>query len=118
VRYYAPPIICIALLGAYGVHQNPVDPMVALVFGIIGFAMVRLGYSRVALIIGLMLGAATEEAFFQSIQIARGSYGIFFERPVAAGLAAFIVVTVVFTFIRARTRQRTIDVRPESRDRG
>lgn len=111
VRYYAPPIICVALLGAYGVHQNLVDPVVALIFGVIGFAMMRLGYSRVALIIGLMLGAATEESFFQSIQIARGSYGIFVERPVAAGLAAFIVLTVIFTFIRARTRQQRLYAR-------
>jgi len=108
VRFYAPSIICIALLGAYGVQQQMIDPGVALLFGVIGFAMNRLGYSRVALIIGLMLGAATEEAFFQSIQIARGSYTIFFERPITVGIALFMVTAVAFTFVRAIRRSRQL----------
>lgn len=107
VRFYAPPIICIALLGAYGVDQRLADPAVALLFGVVGFAMKRLGYSRVALIIGLMLGAATEEAFFQSIQISRGSYFVFFERPVSIALGLLIVLTVAITFLRAWSRERS-----------
>ena len=72
----------------------------------LNFTAQALANKRVALIIGLMLGGPTEEAFFQSIQIARGSYMVFLDRPVAAGLALFILVTVIVTFKRALSRQR------------
>jgi putative tricarboxylic transport membrane protein len=41
VSYYAPSIICIAVIGAYGVHQELIEPIIALFFGVIGFAMKR-----------------------------------------------------------------------------
>jgi putative tricarboxylic transport membrane protein len=106
VRYYAPPIICISLAGAYGVTQNMVDVWVALVFGVIGFAMTRFAYSRVALVIGLMLGRSTEESFFQAIQVSRGSYTIFVERPISLSLAILLIVFVAVFFFRSIGRTR------------
>jgi putative tricarboxylic transport membrane protein len=106
VRLYAPPIICVSLIGAYGVHQDPWYPITALIFGVLGFFMKRLGYSRVALIIGLMLGSGTEAAFFQSVQIARGSYTVFWERPISLGLFLVIVFALASPFVRQMVRRR------------
>jgi putative tricarboxylic transport membrane protein len=106
VRLYAPPIICVSLIGAYAVQQNIIYPLLALIFGVLGFAMKRLGYSRVALVIGLMLGTGTEAAFFQSVQIARGSYWIFVQRPVSLLLLAVILVAVSLPFVREYRRRR------------
>jgi putative tricarboxylic transport membrane protein len=106
VRLYAPPIICVSLIGAYGVHQDPWYPVTALIFGVLGFFMKRLGYSRVAMVIGLMLGSGTEAAFFQSVQIARGSYTVFWERPISLGLFLVIVLALVSPFLRQYYRRK------------
>jgi putative tricarboxylic transport membrane protein len=105
VRLYAPPIICVSLIGAYAVNQNPWYPALALIFGILGFTMKRLGYSRVALVIGLMLGTGTEAAFFQSVQIARGSYLIFWQRPLSILLFLVILVALATPFVREYRRR-------------
>ena len=80
--------------------------MVALIFGALGVAMTRLGYSRVALIIGFMLGANVETAFFQSVQIARGSAAIFWERPISLTLFLLIVLALALPFLKAALRRR------------
>jgi putative tricarboxylic transport membrane protein len=118
VSYYAPPIICISLAGAYGVTEKMLDVWVALLFGVIGFAMLRFGYSRVALVIGLMLGRATEEAFFQSVQISRGSYMVFLERPISLSLAVLLALFVGVFFVRSirRARRTQAVAVPEGRE--
>jgi TctA family transporter len=52
-----------------------------------------------------MLGSATEEAFFQSIQIARGSYAIFYERPISLALGLITISAVAMTFYRSFRRK-------------
>lgn len=94
VHLYAPAIICLCLTGAYAVERNPWHAVFALLFGLLGFAMVRLGYSRVALVIGLILGERLEAAFFQSIQIARGSALVFWDRPISLGLFIAILLAL------------------------
>ena len=104
VSLIGPPILCLCLAGAYGLEQNPWHPVIAVVFGALGVAMTRLGYSRVALVIGFMLGANVEAAFFRSIQIARGSATIFWERPISLTLFLLIVLALLLPFLRAIRR--------------
>ena len=113
VSTLAPPILCLCLVGAYGLEQNLWHPIIALAFGALGVAMTQLGYSRVALIIGFMLGAKVETAFFQSVQIARGSHTVFWERPISLTLFLLILVALLLPFLRAAGRRRRED-RPGS----
>ncbi|MHB8732989.1 MAG: tripartite tricarboxylate transporter permease [bacterium] len=100
VALYAPAMLCISLVGAYAVNQNVLDVVTALLFGGLGYAMIRYGYSRIALVLGFMLGVGTEAAFWQSEQIARGSYTIFFTRPISLGLAIIIVAGLTSPLIK------------------
>ncbi len=106
VNLYAPAIVCLGLIGAYGVDRNLWHPVLALLFGVLGFAMRRYGYSRVALVIGLILGDNVEAAFFQSVQIARGSYAVFWERPISLALFLLILVALLAPFVAAVRRRR------------
>ena len=53
-----------------------------------------------------MLGDNAEAAFFQSIQIARGSYLVFWERPVSLALFLLILLTLALPFWRSLRRGR------------
>lgn len=99
---YAPAILCLSLVGAYAADRNPWDPLAAMIFGGAGFAMKALGYSRIALVIGLMLGRTAEAAFFQSLDIARGSPSIFITRPVSLVLVLLIASALAAPFLLRR----------------
>lgn len=85
-----PILIVVVFTGAFAVQLSWFDIFVTLVFGIIGYLMRVLGYSRAALLIGFVLGFAVEKNLYLAIQL-EGPYFIF--DPIPLGLA---IVTALF----------------------
>ncbi|HLQ26800.1 MAG TPA: tripartite tricarboxylate transporter permease [Acidiferrobacterales bacterium] len=96
----APAIIVIALVGAYGVGGKMGDVIATAVFGFLGVLMQKYGYSRVSLIIALVLGKLVEASYHQSMT----TFGVsgFFTRPIALALLLLIVGSLVWPFIRKK----------------
>lgn len=85
-----PVLIVVVFTGAYAVQLSWFDIFVTLVFGIIGYMMKELGYSRASLLIGFVLGFAVEKNLYLAIQL-EGPYFIF--DPIPLGLA---LITALF----------------------
>jgi putative tricarboxylic transport membrane protein len=92
-RLLAPVITVIAIVGVYAVRNEILDVVVALVFSYVGYSMERHGFSRVALIIALVLGTLIEQSFHQTLATF-GPTG-FVTRPIALGLLVVLVLTLV-----------------------
>lgn len=85
-----PVLIAIVFTGAFAVQRSWFDIGIALFFGVFGYWMKELGYSRAALLIGFVLGFAVEKNLYLAIQLS-GPYFIF--DPIPLTLA---IITVVF----------------------
>lgn len=85
-----PVLIVIVFTGAFAVQRAWFDIFVALVFGVIGYLMKELGYSRAAILIGFVLGFAVEKNLYLATQL-DGPDFIF--RPIPLTLA---IITIVF----------------------
>lgn len=94
INLIGPPIIGIALLGAFIYQLVFLDVVVAALFGIIGYVMILYGISRVSLLIGFVLGPLAEVYFHQSLQLSGGSYMIFFESYVSLAIVLAIVLSL------------------------
>ena len=100
-----PVLICIVFTGAYVVHNAWFEMVIALVFGILGYVMKELSYSRAAMLIGLVLGYAIEKNLYLALQLDGPR---FYLDPIPLTL---VVITVVFlawniwTFIRDRKKE-------------
>lgn len=100
-----PVLICIVFTGAYVVHNAWFEMVIALVFGILGYVMKELNYSRAAMLIGLVLGYAIEKNLYLALQLDGPR---FYLDPVPLTL---VLITVVFlawniwTFIRDRKKE-------------
>src|ERR671919_1676597 len=104
VRYtFMVPIMFIfILMGAFSVHRDPIDLLVVVGFGILGYFMRRFGYPRPAMILGLVLGSLMERYLYRSV----ASYGIsWLARPAVIALLVLAVASFVFT-VRGRLRSR------------
>ena len=71
-----PVLITTIVTGAYTVNFSWFDISVTVLFGIIGYMMKELHYSRAALLIGFVLGFSIEKNLYLAIQLA-GPYFIF-----------------------------------------
>lgn len=102
VTVLTPAILVISLVGAFALRNSLGDVVLALVFGFIGYAMITFDYSRVAVIIALILGPMAEKAFLQSRMISDSGYWIFVSRPISLLLILLTIVSLSLPLVRAR----------------
>ncbi|MDH4261339.1 MAG: tripartite tricarboxylate transporter permease [Gammaproteobacteria bacterium] len=96
-----PIIIIFCITGAYSLKNNVWDVGQMLMFGVLGYAMKKLGYSPAALVLALVLGPLAERALRQSLIISDAGIGIFFMRPIAAVLTLAAIAAVAVPVVRA-----------------
>jgi TctA family transporter len=102
VRYtFMVPIMFIfILMGAFSVNRDPIDLLVVIGFGILGYFMRRYGYPRPAMILGLVLGDLMEKYLYRSV----ASYGFsWLARPAVIILMILAVASFVLT-VRGRLK--------------
>ena len=105
MQYLAPIVISVALIGAYALQSSLGDVVAAMVFGVIGYFMVRFDYPRITMVIALVLGGIAERSYHQSLMMSDGSLGIFFTRPVADVLLALIIISLTLPALRLLARR-------------
>ncbi|NND70325.1 MAG: tripartite tricarboxylate transporter permease, partial [Rhodothermales bacterium] len=64
-----PLVVIVIFAGAYASDSSLINIVITLVFGIVGFFMKVLKYSRASLLIGLVLGETIEKNLYLAIQI-------------------------------------------------
>jgi putative tricarboxylic transport membrane protein len=100
----APLILVFSVLGAFSVRNSFADVGMALVFGALGYVMVKLGYPTAPLVLGLILTPMLESALRQSLSMAHGSPLIFLQRPIALVLIAVGLALTAWSLV-ARWRK-------------
>ena len=73
----APVILVICAIGAYTVNNNMFDVYLMLVFGVLGYVFKKLDYPLAPLVLALVLGDRTEEAFRQALLGTGGDLSVF-----------------------------------------
>jgi putative tricarboxylic transport membrane protein len=115
---FTPIIAVAALIGAYTVNLQILDVVVTVIFGYLGYAMRRYGYSRVALIIALVLGGLVERTYYQTVS-SFGDASVIIQRPISAVLLTLTVVFLgyaVYSAVRRRVSSRGIGNADEPED--
>jgi putative tricarboxylic transport membrane protein len=79
-----PLIVLFCLIGAYSINNSSFDVAIMLIFGIIGYLMKKLSLEAAPLVLAFVLGPMMETALRQSLIKSKGSFSIFFTRPISA----------------------------------
>jgi len=104
--FIAPTVLVLGLLGSYATYGHFGDMVVALIFGIVGYCFQAFGFSRVALIIALVLGGLIEKNFYQSMLV----FGIegSLTRPIAFVTLLLTIAMLAFPFVRSTLARRVL----------
>lgn len=95
-----PFVLLFCLIGSYSVSNNVGDGIIMWVFGVLGYLLKKFDYEAAPLILAMVIGPMMEEALRQSLILSAGSFKIFVERPITAGLilaAALLLILPLFT---------------------
>jgi len=102
-----PVLIAIVFTGAFAVQRSWFDIGIALFFGVFGYWMKELDYSRAALLIGFVLGFAVEKNLYLAVQLS-GPYFVF--DPIPLTLASITIAFLAYNIwgiIRDRRREKS-----------
>ncbi len=109
VNILVPTVVSVALVGTYALNGLFGDVILAALFGVVGFLMIRFGFPRITLVIALVLGELAERSYHQSIAMADGDWTVFFARGISLLLFAATLLCLLLPALRfglARRRGR------------
>jgi putative tricarboxylic transport membrane protein len=96
-RTLVPFVLALGFLGVYAAAQEISQTIAVLAFGIVGWAMVRYGYSVPAMMIGFLLGKVVENNLYL-VRNLQGWHAL--ERPLTALMVAVIVLSLFGPLLR------------------
>jgi putative tricarboxylic transport membrane protein len=86
------------MIGTWSVGMAYFDMLMAAVFGLVGFALRRSGFDLGPLILAYVLGPTFERSLRQALLISDGDITVLTQHPIALGLVAAAIVTLLGGF--------------------
>ena len=109
-RYYLLPIIMIlCCVGTYGANNRVFDVFTALLFGVIGFLLLKFGFSLSPIILGFILEPVIETNLMRGLMFSKGSFLPFLANPISAVFLGIAVLSVVLSIRNERRRNKAGD---------
>ena len=99
-----PVVLVLCVIGAYALGNNMSTVYVLLIFGLLGYAMVKVGLPLAPLILGVILGDQIETNLIRAL-MTDADLWLFITRPISGGLLAASVVSVVFALWQHRRHE-------------
>jgi putative tricarboxylic transport membrane protein len=99
-------ILLFCAIGIYSINNNPYDVYFTAFFGLVGYALIKLGLEPAPMLLGFVLGRLMEEKLRQALALSEGSFMTFVERPVAAGLLILAAAVMLIAVLPAVNRRR------------
>src|SRR5689334_3186823 len=110
-RLLYPSIIVFCCVGIYSINNSPTDVIIAALFGLFGYWLVKHDFEPAPLVLAFVLGPLMEENLRRAMLIARGDASVFFTRPISATLIALAVgLLVIATLPMIRKRRDEVFV--------
>lgn len=106
-RILFPAIVMFAAIGCYSINSNPFDVYAIIVFGLLGYVLIRFGCEPAPLLLGFVLGPLLEEHLRRALIISRGDATIFVTQPIAASLLLAGVACVIFAMLPSIRAKRS-----------
>jgi putative tricarboxylic transport membrane protein len=107
-----PCALCFVCIGVYSAKNSLFEVGETLVFGLVGYLLIRMRFHAAPILLGFVLGPRMEENFRSALAISNGHLDIFVSRPISAvflGLCAVLIAAQFYTRVaRRRVRNRAV----------
>ncbi|HEX8374705.1 MAG TPA: tripartite tricarboxylate transporter permease, partial [Geminicoccaceae bacterium] len=107
-HFLFPGIIAFCCIGAFSVNNNLFDVYAMALFGVVGYALIKLDFEPAPLLLGFVLGPLLEENLRRAMLISRGDASVLVTQPLSLALlvvAAALLAVVVLPGIRAKRQE-------------
>lgn len=102
-----PSVLTVSLVGAYALNNALGDVVAAVLFGVVGYLMIRLDYPRITLVIAMVLGGMMERNYIQSMLMFRGDPTGFLQNPSSLVLMILVALVLLTPLIAKLSKMMT-----------
>ena len=110
-----PVVLVLCAIGAYALNNTMGNVYVLLVFGVLGYLMVKFDFPLAPFILGVILGDQIEINLIRSIMTDPDPW-LFVTRPISGGLLLASLLSVVFALWQHRRMHNRVTVSGEDAD--
>jgi TctA family transporter len=111
-KWLFPSIVLFCAVGVYSENNNTFDVWMVAIFGIVGYAFLKLKCEPAPLLLGFILGPMMEENLRRALLLSRGDWSVFVARPLSAGLlvaAALLLIVVLLPSVKAKREEAFVE---------
>jgi putative tricarboxylic transport membrane protein len=111
-RWLFPAIVLFCAIGVYSTNNAVFDIWLVGLFGVVGYAFLKLGFEPAPLLLGLILGPMLEENLRRALLLSRGDWSVFITQPLAASLltvAAILLLVVLLPSIKRKREEAFVE---------
>jgi putative tricarboxylic transport membrane protein len=108
-----PLILLFCLIGVYSLNTNTFDIYVMLFFGILGYALRKLGYEPAPLVLAFILAPMLEQGLYQALLLADGNPATFVTRPISCAALVIAALLILSSFLPWLKKRREAAVQEE-----
>jgi putative tricarboxylic transport membrane protein len=111
-RILFPLILLFCIIGSYSLKNSTFDVLVMMIFGLFGYLCRKFEYEPAPLVLAFVLGPMVEINLRQSLLLSKGSFLIFFTRPISAVFISvsilLLIIGILPYFTKAKKRHGTL----------
>jgi putative tricarboxylic transport membrane protein len=107
-RLLYPSILVFCAIGIYSINNSPFDVVLAAVFGMIGYWLIKHDFEPAPMLLGFVLGPLMEENLRRAMLIARGDVSVFFTRPISGGLLLLSAILLLLAALPMMRKKREV----------
>jgi len=111
-KWLFPAIVLFCAVGVYSENNNTFDVWMVAIFGVVGYAFLKLKCEPAPLLLGFILGPMMEENLRRALLLSRGDWSVLVTRPISAGLlvaAAALLVIVLLPAVKAKREEAFVE---------
>ena len=102
-----PIIFVLCIIGSFALRNNIFDVGAMLVISVIGYFFVYLEIPIAPIVLALILGPMFESNLRRSLLLSKGSFSIFFTRPISLFFILLAVISLLWPILRKKLEKET-----------
>ncbi len=99
-RILVPVIMVMCAVGSFSINNNFADVLVMFIAGVVGYFLTKGGFPLSPIVLALILGQMCEGNFRRSLVMSKGSYAIFFQRPICAMFLILGTAAIIWPLVK------------------
>ncbi len=109
LRFLAPFVLFLTIIGSFAINNNMMDVVVMFACGLVGYAGKKMGFHPGPIVLGLILGSICETGLVQAMlmgKAAGSAWKLFFTRPISLALIILCLISAAWPLIARQLQKR------------